>query len=1308
MHKPSPFRYLLLVIPVVLIVVIALFVRQQFTRMAGISQTEPGLNTPSSQESEPTEGPLVVDPGIQKGIEEAVARLKENDPGYTLYNVKIDNVIYSEDKKTAQVWLAAVDPATGEVLGREPEIAIAMQNPEGQKGTADEWKITLPYESNYDTVVSELPKGIFGKEFEQTYQTKYAEEKTKATFGGYYLPWAGGVKKRLTWSISHASCGGNACKYAFDFADGTMFPILAAKGGSVFAWQVTCSNGSTGCTNYLILKDSSTSPVSYQLYYHMAKNTVPGNLQKVGAVVKKGQFIGNADDTGASTANHLHFMVHTNSYGYWGDSVDITFKDVSINYDSVTKGGRPRLPEEADKYGGTGQYYYISGNSATGLPSGSISAPAEGAVIKTQTLTVTGKGTDDRGIAKVQLLAYYDNTWHEVGTPATTASFTFNLDMCSTATAIPDGPVTLALKVYDVEGNQTTGYVAMRDFIKTFKCGATATVVHTCQPTKDQVSLYSGVDYTGTCQTFSNGDYPKPANMNGLAGSDAASVLVGADAQITMWSGTSYTGRAETLIRSDPDLGDNVIDRDTVNSFRVRSIGNGVAAPVISYPTSSTNLTSDSTVTLYWINGGWTDQFQAVLSGPSGFTTITSEWSKATSWNVGSLPAGTYTLTVRGRNSESAKVSTDTTGTFTVKAASIANTSSITAPWQETFESGVNGWAATGLWNQTTARTVSPSHSWFYGEVLNGAFQYGTGNRGTLTSPAIKIPSTGYYLHFFYRSNTESSSTYWDQRFVQISQDGGPFVNLYQLSSDPAGVWLQSPALDLKAYANHNVRIRFSFDTLDSVLNVGEAWYIDDVLINQNGPETACNEPSSNGTIASASSISLTQPATADICPSGDIDYYKFTAKSGDQLTFDVDAQTVGSALDPVLTLIDTDGSTVLAENDDEVSYSVKDSMIYYVIPADGTYYLKVRAWNHPMVGGRSYFYNLRMYNDVTAPAAAISYPKSGTLVPNGKFNIIVTGDDGTGSGIGHVLFYWHGQNWDPGSWVKIGEDWDGTDGWKILFDPTAEPKGSLGAVYAQVFDKSGNWSGVASFTVKTDPSQTPPPTPTSALIAQPATSALNTVLLQWTASDVGVGIAGFEFQVQTNNGAWQDWTPEGVNAASRTAWFIGELGNTYGFRIRVVDHAGNKEAWTTNAETSVRFNGCTAGLDISENDNNLASAKENIVGGDHLTHTFCGKSDEDWIKFTAQANEMYFINALSTSRADAAVLTLYDSNGNALAESFPAQLGSPTNLRWMAPADGVFYVKARNFNPLIAGDGATYQLWVDVGNRAYVPLITP
>ena len=104
-----------------------------------------------------------------------------------------------------------------------------------------------------------------------------------------------------------------------------MFPIVAAKGGTVYFWKDTCANGDPSCTNSITLEDRSTTPWTYQIYNHIAQNSIPSELKAVGTPVMQGQYIANVDDTGYSSGHHLHFMVvtedtlYTSVNGYkWG------------------------------------------------------------------------------------------------------------------------------------------------------------------------------------------------------------------------------------------------------------------------------------------------------------------------------------------------------------------------------------------------------------------------------------------------------------------------------------------------------------------------------------------------------------------------------------------------------------------------------------------------------------------------------------------------------------------------------------------------------------------------------------------------------------------------------------------------------------------------------------------------------------------------------------------------------------------------------------------------------------------------------
>ncbi|HEM61800.1 MAG TPA: hypothetical protein ENO24_05885, partial [Chloroflexi bacterium] len=116
------------------------------------------------------------------------------------------------------------------------------------------------------------------------------------------------------------------------------------------------------------------------------------------------------------------------------------------------------------------------------------------------------------------------------------------------------------------------------------------------------------------------------------------------------------------------------------------------------------------------------------------------------------------------------------------------------------------------------------------------------------------------------------------------------------------------------------------------------------------------NEPNDVPGQATSISYSAWQHMGLDICPPGDVDYYAFEGNAGDEII--ADAMAGGSYLDPYLYLHDVDGVTVLAENDD---YNELDSHIQWTLPENGTYYLKVREYDHPFEGGPDYWYWLSL-----------------------------------------------------------------------------------------------------------------------------------------------------------------------------------------------------------------------------------------------------------------------------------------------------------------------------------------------------------
>ena len=436
------------------------------------------IDFPPSQRApegtEPTAVPPVGEPGhpdLQTAIEVMLAQA----PGrWGIFDYQIDHVQVQDDGQMAVIWLAAIDPESGELLAREPELAFATLDEMGN------WQVLLEDDPKFMDAFIDFQyaeKHVQG----DLISPSEAMPKSGVVYGGYYLPWAQGLEKRLTWSVAHSSCNPKYyCTHAFDFADGTMFPIVAAKGGTVFHWRDTCPNNTSTCTNSITLQDRSTTPWTYQIYLHIAQNSVPANLKQVGTAVLQGQYIATVDNTGYSTGHHLHYMVVTENTRYfsggmqsvWGVAEDITFRDVDINWHAPTNGGRPRLAYEAASYGGEGRTYYISDNKPAFPPTGGLTAPATKTYATNRYLTVSGWGEDDIGVAKMEILANYNDSWVQIGTDQKTSPFTTSIDLCSTP--IPNGPFLLALRVWDYEGNPT-GIMTQRKLIKGVECGVPGT-----------------------------------------------------------------------------------------------------------------------------------------------------------------------------------------------------------------------------------------------------------------------------------------------------------------------------------------------------------------------------------------------------------------------------------------------------------------------------------------------------------------------------------------------------------------------------------------------------------------------------------------------------------------------------------------------------------------------------------------------------------------------------------------------------------------------------------------------------------------
>jgi hypothetical protein len=98
----------------------------------------------------------------------------------------------------------------------------------------------------------------------------------------------------------------------------------------------------------------------------------------------------------------------------------------------------------------------------------------------------------------------------------------------------------------------------------------------------------------------------------------------------------------------------------------------------------------------------------------------------------------------------------------------------------------------------------------------------------------------------------------------------------------------------------------------------------------------------------------------------GDVDYYKITVKAGEQLVFENGATMIGSTLEPVVAIVDSD-QNVLREFGKDGS---EQTMFAYRFEKAGTYYIRVTDYQR---GGRNgHFYRIKAGN---FPLVRDAYP---------------------------------------------------------------------------------------------------------------------------------------------------------------------------------------------------------------------------------------------------------------------------------------------------------------------------------------------
>jgi hypothetical protein len=137
-------------------------------------------------------------------------------------------------------------------------------------------------------------------------------------------------------------------------------------------------------------------------------------------------------------------------------------------------------------------------------------------------------------------------------------------------------------------------------------------------------------------------------------------------------------------------------------------------------------------------------------------------------------------------------------------------------------------------WHVTDHHSASPPNSLYFGSEKKTPPDFDTGEIvvGSMLSPPFTLPTVGSAsLSFMAYMDTEASGQY-DQFSVSVDF-GGTSIEVWskaEIGPIPTPGFVEASA-DLSNWLGKSIRVRFHFDSIDSLINYGEGVLIDDVSI---------------------------------------------------------------------------------------------------------------------------------------------------------------------------------------------------------------------------------------------------------------------------------------------------------------------------------------------------------------------------------------------------------------------------------------------------------------------------------------------
>ena len=258
--------------------------------------------------------------------------------------------------------------------------------------------------------------------------------------------------------------------------------------------------------------------------------------------------------------------------------------------------------------------------------------------------------------------------------------------------------------------------------------------------------------------------------------------------------------------------------------------------------------------------------------------------------------------------------------------------------------------------------------------------------------------------------------------------------------------------------------------------------------------------------------------------------------------------------------------------------------------------------------------------------------------------------------------------------------------------------------VALRVWDHEGNVaSALTPRTIQVDHACPPP---TSQL--NPAETFDSTAVhLSWQATNTGAGIDSFELQWRTEPGSWDTANIRILPGSWRSAWFAGQPGGSYAFRLRALDPNNQLEDWPADdaPETSATLPSTCEQDDFEPDD--VITQTHSLPLDTWEQGNLCGAGNPDWFQFEIEQMDDYYVTARSQSGGAAVAISVYADDGETILASGQAEgLGQGTIVHLPAAAAGSYYLKVEPLTADLMGTEAVYAVTLSEAKKIFLALV--